>query len=96
MVTLLDVHFDKGNGALFSVVHNGHHVRCFVAQDNSFLTHKLSPGQTFPSIFERYAKLIAAAAVSNIERQGVSQDPWGNVITSSDLDAAQHAKRTTA
>ena len=90
---LLGLHFDKGNGALFSVEYLGQEVKCFLAQDNSFLEKKASSGQNFCEIFERYEALIAEAAFLNIEAHGVSKDTWGNEITAQDIDHAQMKRR---
>ncbi|MGC3962798.1 MAG: hypothetical protein QM803_05555 [Rhodocyclaceae bacterium] len=93
MPSLIKLQFDPGNGASFYVEHNGTVTRCFVDQSNAFLVKKASPGQSFPAIFERYSDLAVAAAAINIGRKGVSTDPWGNVITAEDFEAAQNAKR---
>ena len=86
---LLNLHFDKGNGAVFEVEHQGAAVACFLSQDNVYLAHKASPGQSFPDIVERYSVLIGKAAAINVARMGISQDPWGNLVTEQDLEAAQ-------
>ena len=90
---LIDLYFDKGNGAVFSVEHQGQRVRCFVQLDNAFLARKASPGESFPSIFKRYAAVIAHAAAANIARSGVSTEPWGNLITGEDIEIAQDMPR---
>ena len=86
---LIDLHFDKGNGAIFSVCFDGKAVRCFVSQANAFLDKKASASQSFDAVFERYAKLIAEAAKLNISKHGVSSEPWGNLITETDIEIAQ-------
>lgn len=86
---LLNLHFDKGNGATFQVEHQGELVACFISQGNAFLSHKASPGQPFPVVVERYAKLIGVAATVGIDRTGISSDPWGHLVTEQDLELAQ-------
>jgi hypothetical protein len=94
---LIDLHFDKGNGALFSIGHQGQLVKCFLSQGNEFLAKKASlVGQNFPQIFERYASLIAEAASLSIATHGISGDVWGNEITVQDIEAAQKARRIRA
>jgi hypothetical protein len=93
MSDMLNLYFDKGNGALFEVEHQGIRVRCFVSQDNAFLLKKANSGQVFPQIFERYERLIAEAAKLNVLREGVSGEPWGNFISEQDIEAAQEARR---
>jgi hypothetical protein len=86
---IIDLHFDKGNGASFKISLDGNLVRCFVRQDNSFLSGKASPGQSFPAIFGRYARLISDAATICVARLGVVTESWGNVVTAQDMQAAQ-------
>lgn len=93
---LINPHFDKGNGALFSVSHQGQLVKCWLSQGNEFLAKKASPGQNFPEIFERYASLIAEAASISIATHGISSDVWGNEITAQDIEVAQQERRARA
>jgi len=93
---LVNLHFDRGNGATFEVEHNGKRVRCFVRQDNAFLSKKASPGQDFPVVFERYSRLIAQAAHSSIMNKGISSDPWGNLVTGEDIENVQRASQGKA
>ena len=90
--TLLGLHFDKGNGAVFSIQHQGQIINFWLSQNNGFLALKASPGQDFCSTVERYTTLIAEAALINIASKGVSQDIWGNEITDEDLSTAQSRK----
>jgi len=90
---LFELHFDKGNGAIFTIEHDGRRVRCFVSQDSSFLSKKASTGQGFPEIFERYKRLVVAAAHISVARHGASSDIWGNHVTDDDLTMAQTAQR---
>jgi hypothetical protein len=89
MSKLQDLHFDKGNGALFKVEYEGQMVKCFVTQDNEFLTRKASPGQIFPNIFNRYVSAIYKAAIQNIKTKGIDSNPWGNHITAQDIERVQ-------
>lgn len=93
MTAQLDFHYDRGNGASFFIEHHGRKVLCFIEQENSFLIRKSSPGQSFPSIVERYVSLTANAAIINIDREGISQEPFGNMITAADIELAKNAKR---
>lgn len=93
---LVNLHFDKGNVALFSVNHQGQLVKCWLSQDNDFWAKKASPGQNFPEIFERYASLIAEAASLSVAMYGISADVWGNEITVQDIEVAQQERRTRA
>lgn len=93
---LINLYFDKGNGALFSVSYQGQLVKCWLSQDNEFLAKKVSPDQSFPEIFERYASLIAEAATLSIATNGVSSDVWGNEVTTHDIKAAQNEGRIHA
>ena len=88
---LIDLHFDKGNGALFQIEHRGRLVSCFVDQNNQFLASKASGGQSFPHVFERYQALIFKAAKLSVEEHGISNDSWGNLITEIDLKKAEGA-----
>lgn len=88
---LLNLHFDKSNGAIFSVLYQGAEVSCWLAQDNGFLTKKA--GGNFTKTVERYASLILEAALINITSHGVSKDIWGNEVTAQDLDAAMENRR---
>ncbi|WP_143047907.1 hypothetical protein [Thalassotalea agarivorans] len=89
MSKIQDLQFNKGTGALFKVEHEGKMVKCFVTQDNEFLTRKASPGQIFPNIFNRYTSVIYQAAVKNIQTKGIDSNPWGNHITAQDIQEAQ-------
>ena len=93
---LINLHFDKGNGALFSISHQGQLVQCWLSQANEFLAKKASPGQNFPEIFERYSSLIAEAASLNVATNGISSDVWGNEITAHDIEVAQNERRARA
>jgi len=88
---LTNLHFDPGNGAVFEIVHDGKPVRCFVSQDNAFLSKKASPDQNFPEVFARYSNLIAQAAYSSIMAKGISNDPWGNLVTGEEIESVQRA-----
>lgn len=57
--------------------------------------HKASHGQPFPDVVERYAYLIVKAAELNVARLGISQDPWGNLVTEQDLEIAQASVAST-
>lgn len=92
MMSLGDLYFDKGNGATFGIEYEGRIVRCFVSQSNKFLARK-SGGQNFASTFERYSRIIAEAALSNIQRNGVSPDVWGNLISDTDMEIVQSVER---
>ncbi len=86
---LIDLHFDKGSGAIFQVEHQGRLVSCFVDQNNQFLASKASRNQSFPQVFERYQALIFKAAKLSIEEHGVSNEAWGNLISEIDLRKAE-------
>lgn len=86
---LIDLYFDKGNGALFQVDYDGTLVRCFISQSNEFLAKKAGRGISFVDVFERYIRLIHDAALINIRTHGVSNDTWGNLITEKDIEVAQ-------
>jgi hypothetical protein len=90
---LIGLHFDKGNGAIFSIEYHGQVVNCWLSQANEFLSKKASPRQNFCDISNRYENLIADAAVINIENNGVSTDIWGNEITTKDINFAQLRRR---
>ena len=93
MCEILDLNFDKGNGAFFEVALHGRRIRCFVSQENAFLAKKASPGHTFPEVFERYKQLIGEAAELSILRNDISSGPWGKLITEHDIEAAQARRR---
>lgn len=40
MMELINLHFDKGNGAIFNVLFESNLVTCIVEQSNSFLSEK--------------------------------------------------------
>jgi hypothetical protein len=84
-----DLYFDKGNGAIFFVSYDGRRVRCYVEQGNAFLAKKAVDGFSFPDVVRRYERLIHAAAVAAIMRNGVSADAWGNLVTAQDCEMAQ-------
>jgi hypothetical protein len=86
---LIDLYFDKGNGASFKVQFQGRLVLCFVSQDNSFLSDKTGRGQSFPDVFNRYSKLVAEAAALSISRNGLASDPRGHLVAAQDLQTAQ-------
>ena len=86
---LLNLRFDKGNGALFEVESLGQRVRCFLPQASTFLARKAGSARTFPDLIERYERLVAVAALVNIARVGVNPDQWGNCVEDQDLDVAQ-------
>jgi hypothetical protein len=88
-----DLYFDKGSGAIFFVSHEGRRVRCFVEQRNAFLEKKATGGMTFPDVVRRYESLIHRAALAAIERDGVSADAWGNLVSAQDCEMAQGAGR---
>lgn len=89
---LIDLYFDKGNGASFKVQFQGKLALCFVSQDNSFLSGKAGQGQSFPDVFSRYSKLISRAAALSIARNGSATDPRGYLVTAQDLQTAQQGK----
>lgn len=90
---LIDLHFDKGNGALFQVDYDGVLVNCFMSQSNEFLAKKTGTGNSFVDVFERHIALIKDAALINIRTHGVRNDVWGNLITTNDIEAAQALRR---
>jgi len=93
MQQLDNISFDQGNGVLFTVKYAGSSVRCFVEQSNQWLKQKEGSATTFPSLVQRYAKVIFAAATAKAALSGASNDPWGHLITAEDLFNAQEALR---
>lgn len=104
-IKLIDLHFDKGNGAIFKVKIEGELVNCFVEQNNKFLSEKYkstlrepkwnrSIQRSFPEVFEEYKSIILLAAELEITKNGVSNDVWGNLIDSKFMYKAesQHNK----
>ena len=79
--SLLNLRFDKGNGALFQIEYQGVPVSCFLSRDNFYFAHKAGPGQSFPDVVARYSHLISKAAALNVARLGIRQDPWGNLVS---------------
>jgi hypothetical protein len=69
---LIDLYFDKGNGAIFKVQFEEELVKCFVSQDNAYLSEKhknslrepkwdRSIQKSFPDIFNEHSKVISLA-----------------------------------
>ena len=91
---LIDLSFDKGNGAIFKIEFEGELVRCFVSQDNDYLNDiyqktlrepkwNRSIQKNFIELFEGQKEIIAIAARNSVAENGVSDDVWGNLIESS-------------
>ena len=91
---LFELYLDKGNGALFQVEFQGKRVRCFIPQSSVFLGRKAGSAASFPELVHRYSGLLAKAALLNLERVGVSTDPWGNFVEDQDLEVAAHLGAT--
>lgn len=89
-----DIYFDKGAGAIFSVSYEGRRVRCYVEQRNAFLAKKASGEIAFPDVVRRYEALIHSAALAAIKRDGVSADPWGNLVSAQDCEVAEGTRKT--
>lgn len=87
------LYFDQGAGAIFSISYEGRRVRCYIEQRNAFLAKKASSGIAFPDVVRRYEALIHSAALAAIKRDGVSADPWGNLVYAHDCETAQGALR---
>ena len=85
---LIDLRFDKGNGALFEVESNGQRVPFFLPQDGTFLLRNAGSARTFPDLVERYEQLVEGAALANIARIGVNSSSWGNCIEDQDFEVA--------
>lgn len=83
---LIDVQFDQGNGVRFRVLYKSELIRCFIFQNNEFFV-KRADGEDFIRGVQRYEQLIHMAALENIRLNGVSDDPWGNLITSVDIES---------
>ncbi len=93
MPQLDNISFDQGNGVVFTIEHAGTPIRCFVEQSNQWLKQKEGSSTSFPSLVQRYAQVIHAAAIAKAAQSRASSDPWGHLITAEDLLNAQQAMR---